>query len=138
MKFLLETVFSLVFFAIFIWALPAIIGIFALGLILYFVFSPATGSFGGSAGKEQETTYRNYRTDDGRDENNSRTDAQYETKTRTAEQTTHYTNSCRSGYRHYESDNYDSCNSSYYDDWGNDDTPPDDEIHFRGTGAPFL
>ena len=138
MKFLLETVFSLVFFAIFIWALPAIIGIFALGLILYLVFSPATGSSGGSAGKEQEKTYRNYRTDDGRDENTSRTDAQDEAKTKIAEQSTHYTGAGCSGYRHYDGDDYESRYGSYYDDWGNDDTPPDDEIHFRGTGAPFL
>ncbi len=138
MKFLLETVFSLVFFAIFIWALPAIIGIFVLGLILYFVFSPATGSFGDSAGSGKDKTYKNYRTDDDRNENYGRMDAQYEAKTRTAEQATHYTNTCRSGYRHYGGDDYESRYGSYYDDWGNDDTPPDDEIHFRGTGAPFL
>ena len=138
MKFLLETIFGLVFFAIFIWALPAIIGIFALGLILYHVFSPASGPSGDSAGKGQDKTYRNYRTDDGRNENTSRTDAQYEAETRTAEQATHYTNTCRSGYRHYGGDNYESRYSSYYDDWDNDDTPPEDDIHFRGTGAPFL
>ena len=138
MKFLLETIFSLVFFVIFIWALPTIIGIFALGLILYLVFSMATGSSGDSAGNGQDKTYKGYRTDDGRDENTSRTDAQYEAETRTAEQATHYTNTCRSGYRHYGGDDYESRYGSYYDDWGNDDTPPDDEISFRGTGAPFL
>ena len=63
MKFLLETIFGLVFFAIFIWALPTIIGIFSLGLVLYFVFTLATGHSDDSAGKEQEKTYRNYRTD---------------------------------------------------------------------------
>ncbi len=132
MKFLLETIFGLVFFAIFIWALPAIIGIFALGLILYHVFSPASGPSGDSAGKWQDKTYRNYRTDDGRD------DIQHEAKIKTAEQAPHDTNPGCSGYRHYGGDDYESRYSSYYDDWGNDDTPPEDEIHFRGTGAPFL
>ncbi len=132
MKFLLETIFSLVFFAFFIWALPAIIGIIALGLILYLVFSLATGPSGESAGKGQEKTYKNYRTDDGRD------DIQYEAKAKTAERALHNTNTGCSGYRHYGGDGYESRYSSYYDDWGNDDTPPDDEIHFRGTGAPFL
>ena len=137
MKFLLETIFSIIFFAIFIWALPAIIGIFALGLILYFVFSLATGSSGDSARKGQDKTYRNYRTDNVRNENNSRTDAQYEAKTKTAERAPHYTGTGCSGYRHYDGDDYESRYSSYYDDW-EDDTPPDDDIHFRGTGAPFL
>ncbi|SFE83650.1 hypothetical protein [Succiniclasticum ruminis] len=120
MKFLLETIFGLVFFAIFIWALPTIIGIFSLGLVLYFVFTLATGHSDDSAGKRH------------------RTDTQYEAKTRTAEQTTHYTNTSHSGYRHYEDDDYESRYNSYYGDCGNDDTPPDDDIHFRGTGAPFL
>ena len=132
MKFLLETIFSLVFFAIFIWALPTIIGIFALGLILYLVFSMATGSSGDSAGNGQDKTYKNYRTDDGRD------DIQYEAKIKTTEQAPHNTNTGCSGYRHYGGDDYESRYNSYYDDWGDDDTPPEDEIHFRGTGAPFL
>lgn len=121
MKFLLETIFGLVFFAIFIWALPTIIGIFSLGLVLYFVFTLATGHSDDSAGKRY------------------RTDTQYEakTKTKSAEPAPHYSGSGYSHHRNYDEDDYARCNDSYYNDWEND-TPPDDEIHFRGTGAPFL
>ena len=134
MKFLLETIFSIMFFAVFIWALPTIIGILSLGLMLYFVFSLATGSSSDSAAKGQDKSYRNYGADDGLNENNSRTDAQHEAKTKTAERPTHYSGSGYSRRRYYDEDEYGGC----YNDWDDDDMPPEDEIHFRGTGAPFL
>ena len=137
MKFLLETIFSLVFFAIFIWALPAIIGIFSLGLILYSVCMLARSPSGDSAGKGQEKTYKNYRTDDAGNENYVKTDAQYKAKTKSVEPAPHYSGSGYSHHRYYDEDDYVGYNDSYYNDW-EEDMPPEDEIDFRGTGAPFL
>jgi hypothetical protein len=40
-------------------------------------------------------------------------------------------------YPRYRQSSYDSYDG-YYDDWSEDDMPPDEGDGFRGTGGPFL
>lgn len=40
-------------------------------------------------------------------------------------------------YPHYRPSNYDRF-EDYYDDWSDNDMPPEEGDGFRGTGAPFL
>lgn len=131
MKFLLELFFSLLFFGLFIAFLPTIIGFISLCAIVAFFLSLLKSFFSGDEGNAGETdrcedyVKVNIETED----RNKREEQEHTGKS--LEKTDRY-----SGYRHYSRTyNYDD---DYYDDWRNDDMPPEEGDGFRGTGAPFL
>ena len=126
MKFLLELFFSFLFFGLFIAFLPTIIGIISLCAITVFVFSllknffPGDEETDGEADRCEDYVKVNIETEDrNKPEEQERTG-------KSSEKTDRY-----SGYRNYSR----TCN---YDDWHNDDMPPEEGDGFRGTGAPFL
>ena len=131
MKFLLELFFSFLFFGLFIAFLPTIIGIISLCAITVFVFSLLKNFFS----SDEETVGETDRCEDyvkvniETEDRNKR--EEQERTGKSSEKTDRY-----SGYRNYSRTcNYDD---DYYDDWHNDDMPPEEGDGFRGTGAPFL
>lgn len=132
MKILLETLFSLVFIGIIIACLPTIMGLFSLCMIAYFIYQAAKSLFGDETEK----------TDAGHDgcEQDSKQDrsAEWESlQDKQKSETTKKQNSYSGYSSSYRSSSYDRYDD-YYDDRYDNDMPPDDEIHFRGTGGPFL
>lgn len=131
MKFLLELFFSFLFFGLFIAFLPTIIGIISLCAIVVFFLSLLKNFFSGDEGTAGETERcEDYVKVNIETEDRNKREEQERTG-KSSEKTDRY-----SGYRHYSRTcNYDD---DYYDDWRNDDMPPEEGDGFRGTGAPFL
>jgi len=130
MKTLFETIFTIVFAIIFITFLPTIIGIVALGAIVWFIFSMLAGSSDSSSGYSSQSTVSEKRdTYDNQVKTN-------ETKrdSGTSNSSTSYSGNRNSSYRR----SYDDYEDSYYDDRYDPDMPPEGGDGFRGTGAPFL
>jgi len=130
MKTLFETIFTIVFAIIFITFLPTIIGIVALGAIVWFIFSMLAGSSDSSSGYSSQSTVSEKRdTYDNQVKTN-------ETKrdSGTSNSSTCYSGNRNSSYRR----SYDDYEDSYYDDRYDPDMPPEGGDGFRGTGAPFL
>lgn len=131
MKSLLEIFFTLLFIGIIIAFLPSIIGFLALCAIVVFMLSLLKNFFSGDEGTAGETDRcEDYVKMDIETEDRNKREEQEHTG-KSSGKTDRY-----SGYRHYSrTSNYDD---DYYDDWRNDDMPPEEGDGFRGTGAPFL
>ena len=126
MKFLLDLFFSLLFFGLFIAFLPTIIGFISLCAIVVFFLSLLKKIVSGDEGTAGETKRceDNVKVNIETEDRNKR--EEQERTGKSSEKTDRY-----SGYRNYSR----TCN---YDDWHNDDMPPEEGDGFRGTGAPFL
>lgn len=126
MKFLLDLFFSLLFFGLLIAFLPTIIGFISLCVIAVFILSLLKKIVSGDEGTAGETKRceDNVKVNIETEDRNKR--EEQERTGKSSEKTDRY-----SGYRHYSR----TCN---YDDWRNDDMPPEEGDGFRGTGAPFL
>jgi len=133
MKSLLEIFFTLLFIGIIIAFLPSIIGFLALCAIVVFMLSLLKNFFS----SDEETV-------DGSDQpvNYIKVDIEKERENKEGEQGTverkeenkeRYTGCSNYRKTYCDYDDYD-----YYDDWHNDDMPPEEGDGFRGTGAPFL
>lgn len=133
MKSLLEIFFTLLFIGIIIAFLPSIIGFLALCAIVVFMISLLKNFFS----SDEETV-------DGSDQpvNYIKVDIEKERENKEGEQGTverkeenkeRYTGCSNYRKTYCDYDDYD-----YYDDWHNDDMPPEEGDGFRGTGAPFL
>ena len=135
MKVLLETLFSILFFGIIIACLPSIIGFVSLCFIIYFMYTVVRGLFGD--GTEQTTgNYNRQDQTSKQDRNEGRLSVPSEQTTDSGTVKNQNRNS-NYGYPRYRQSNYDS-HDDYYDDWSDDDVPPEEGDGFRGTGAPFL
>lgn len=135
MKFLLEMFFSILFFGIIIACLPSIIGFISLCFIIYFIYTAARSLFGD--GTEQATgNYHSQHQTSKQNGNAERQTMQNEQKTE-SETVKNQKNYSGYSYPHYRRSSYDNYDD-YYDDWGDNDMPPDEGDGFRGTGAPFL
>lgn len=131
MKFLLDLFFSLLFFGLLIAFLPTIIGFISLCVIAVFILSLLKKIVSGDEGTAGETKRceDNVKVNIETEDRNKR--EEQERTGKSSEKTDRY-----SGYRNYSRTcNYDD---DYYDDWHNDDMPPEEGDGFRGTGAPFL
>lgn len=136
MNTLFETIISIIVFVIIISCLPTILGLISLCVIIYFVCLGAKDLF--SDGTEQTTaSYDRQSQYSEQNENAQKQTMQNEQKTenKTVNTQRSYSNRSYSNYRHSDDEDH---YSGYYDDWRDDDVPPDDEIHFNGTGGPFL
>ena len=111
MKILLETFFSIVFIGIIIACLPTIMGLFSLCVIAYFIYQAAKSLI------EDET---------------EKADAGHDGWEPDSKQNSY--SGYSSSYRSSSYDGYDD----YYDDWRDNDMPPEEGDGFRGTGGPFL
>ncbi len=135
MKFLLETFFSILFFGIIIACLPSIIGFISLCFIIYFIYTVAKSLFGDGA----EQTTGNYNRQNQTSQQNGNAERQTMQNEQKTEGETVKNQKSYSGYSYprYRQSSYDSYDD-YYDDWGDNDMPPEEGDGFRGTGAPFL
>lgn len=135
MKTLLETFFSILFFGIIIACLPSIIGFISLCFIIYFIYTVAKSLFGNGT---EKTTVNYDRQNQTSKQNGSAERQTMQNEQKTESETIKNQNSY-SGYSYprYRSSSYDSYDD-YYDDWRDDDMPPEEGDGFRGTGAPFL
>lgn len=130
MKTLFETILSFAFAILFFTFLPTIIGIVALGVIAWFIYSMLADSPDSSSGySNQSTVSEKHDTYNNQEKTN-------ETKKEsgTSNTSTSYSGNRYSGYRR----SYDDYEDSYYDDRYDQDMPPEEGDGFRGTGAPFL
>lgn len=135
MKVLLETFFSILFFGIIIACLPSIIGFISLCFIIYFIYTVARSLFGD--GTEQTTgNYNRQNQTSKQDRNDGWPLMPNEQKTESGTVKNENRNSSYS-YPHYRPSNYDRFDD-YYDDWSDNDMPPEEGDGFCGTGAPFL
>ena len=135
MKFLLETFFSLVFFGIIIACLPTIIGFVSLCFILYFVYTVAKSLF--SDGTEQ--TDSNYNSNSQTSKQDWSTESQTTQNEQKTESETSKNQKSYSGYSYprYRRSNYDDYDG-YYDDWHDNDMPPEEGDGWHGTGNPYV
>ncbi len=135
MKTLLETFFSILFFCIIIACLPSIIGFISLCFIIYFVYTVARSLFGDGT-EQTKGNYDNHYQTSKQNGNAERQIMQNEQKTESGTIKSQKSYSSYS-YPRYRSSSYDRYDD-YYDDWRDDDMPPEEGDGFRGTGAPFL
>jgi hypothetical protein len=133
MKILLETFFSLVFFGIFIACLPTIIGFVALCFILYFAYTVVKSLF--SDGTEQtDNNYRSNSQTSKQDESTEWQSLQHKQESETAKNQKSYSGYSYPRYRRSNYDDYDG----YYDDWHDNDMPPEEGDGWHGTGNPYV
>ena len=135
MKTLLETFFAILFFGIIIACLPTIIGFISLCFIIYFIYTVAKSLF--SDGTEQTDGDYNSNSQTSKQDGNAEWQSmnnEQKTESETIKSQNSYSGYTYPRYRRSSYDSYDD----YYDDWGNDDMPPEEGDGFRGTGGPFL
>ena len=135
MKTLLETFFALLSFGIIIACLPTIIGFVSMCCIIYFIYMAAKSLF--ADGTEQTTV--NYDRQNQTSTQNGDAERQtMQNEQKTESETIKSQKSYSSySYPHYQRSSYDNYDD-YYDDWADNDMPPEEGDGFRGTGAPFL
>lgn len=127
MKILLETFFGIVFIGIIIACLPTIMGLFSLCVIAYFIYQAAKSLIEGETEKT-DADHDGWEPDSKQDRSAEWQSVQDKQKSETARKQN------SSSYRSSSYDGYDD----YYDDWRDNDMPPEEGDGFRGTGGPFL
>ena len=105
--------------------------IFTIGIycLLYCLFKGITGGTDVSSNKTQET--RNKQNEKVIEQTIQNTNI---TRSDTVKRHNSYSANSYSSYRNTSYDGYDD----YYDDWHDNDMPPEEGDGFRGTGGPFL